>query len=260
MDILEFAEQVTKRVREKLGDRYRVEVHEVRKNNNVKLTGMVILPECLNISPTIYLDSFHEAYENGTEMDTIVESLLHLYESGLPEKEIDMSFFQDFEQVKDRICYRLIHFERNKEYLESVPYIPFLDLAIVFYYAYEGKQIGKGTIAVCNNHLNMWKVGVTQIYEAAKENTVGLYPQELLPMTDVLTMLLNDMEEDTSELSERLDPEELLQAVPMQVLSNKERFFGAACMLYPNVLEQIAGDNKEGFFILPSSIHEGATC
>ena len=79
-------------------------------------------------------------------------------------------------------------------------------------------------------------------------------------MTDVLTMLLNDMEEDTSELSERLDPEELLQAVPMQVLSNKERFFGAACMLYPNVLEQIAGDNKEGFFILPSSIHEGATC
>ena len=76
MDILEFAEQVTKRVREKLGDRYRVEVHEVRKNNNVKLTGMVILPESLNISPTIYLDSFHEAYENGTISRVLTTNLV----------------------------------------------------------------------------------------------------------------------------------------------------------------------------------------
>ena len=86
MDILEFAEQVTKRVREKLGDRYRVEVHEVRKNNNVKLTGMVILPECLNISPTIYLDSFHEAYENGTISRVLTTNLVYQTED-LLERE-----------------------------------------------------------------------------------------------------------------------------------------------------------------------------
>ena len=43
----------------------------------------------------------------------------------------------DFEKVKDRICFRLINRDKNRSFLEKVPYIPVLDLAACFYYAYE---------------------------------------------------------------------------------------------------------------------------
>lgn len=260
MTVLEFAKEVKKQIEDRLNGTYRVEVQEIRKNNNVKMTGLIVLPENLNVSPTIYLDSFFEAYQNGTEMDTIVESLLQLYWEGLPSKEVDMDFFKDYEKVKDKICYRLIHYEMNKEFLEKVPHIPFLDLAIVFFYAFDNEQIGKGTIAIHNSHKELWKVSNAELLERASENTRRLYPCEVLPMTDVLKMIMdrgNDMEANELFYEDR---EELLAALPMHVLSNTARFLGAICMLYSEVLENIFQETGEGFYILPSSIHEGVTC
>ena len=43
-----------------------------------------------------------------------------------------VEFFRSFEEVRDRICYRLIRKERNEELLKDIPYIDFLDLAIPF--------------------------------------------------------------------------------------------------------------------------------
>jgi len=42
----------------------------------------------------------------------------------------------------------------------------------------------------------------------------------------------------------------------MFVLSNNLRHFGAACILYNRVLEDIGNQLNEDFYILPSSIHE----
>lgn len=260
MTVLEFAKEVKKQVEDRLDGTYRVEVQEIRKNNNVKMTGLIVLPENLNVSPTIYLDSFFEAYQNGTEMDTIVESLLQLYWEGLPTKEIDMDFFKDYEKVKDKICYRLIHYEMNKEFLEKVPYIPFLDLAIVFFYSFDNEQIGKGTIAIYNSHKETWKVSNAELLERAKENTTRLYPSEVLPMTDVLEMIMDRGADKDLKDSFYEEKEELLETLPMHVLSNTARFLGAICMLYPEVLENVFRETNEGFYILPSSIHEGATC
>ena len=50
-------------------------------------------------------------------------------------KRIDPSFFTDFDNIRDKIAMKLIHYERNKELLEKVPHIPFPDLAIVFYWS-----------------------------------------------------------------------------------------------------------------------------
>ena len=38
------------------GDDYRISVHDVRKNNNIVLTGITILKKNCNIAPTIYLN------------------------------------------------------------------------------------------------------------------------------------------------------------------------------------------------------------
>ena len=39
----------------------------------------------------------------------------------------------DFENVKDRVCFKLINKDRNAELLSDMPYIEFLDLAVTFY-------------------------------------------------------------------------------------------------------------------------------
>lgn len=260
MNISEFATQIKEQIEGKLNTNYRVDIHEVRKNNNVKMTGLIILPENLNVSPTIYLDSFFEAYENGTEMNTIVDSLLELYWEGLPQKEVDMDFFKEYEKVKDRICYRLINYEMNKDFLEKVPYIPYLDLAIVFYYSFENEQIGKGTIAIYNSHKDMWGISNEELWKAAEENTKRLCPYEVLPMVDILNKIFEEVaSEDTEELLLH-DREEMLASVPMQVLSNVSRFLGAVGILCTDVLEETAKIMQDGFYILPSSIHEGVTC
>ena len=40
------------------------------------------------------------------------------------------------------------------------------------------------------------------------------------------------------------------------VLTNSGSIYGAAAVLYPDVLEQIGERMEENFFILPSSVHE----
>ena len=43
---------------------------------------------------------------------------------------------------------------------------------------------------------------------------------------------------------------------PMFVLTNESNLFGAACIIYPNLLQHYAAEAQTDFYILPSSIHE----
>ena len=63
MEISEFSQKICNAVKEELGEGYRIELKEVRKNNGVILHGLVILFRSQNVAPTIYLDTFLEAYE-----------------------------------------------------------------------------------------------------------------------------------------------------------------------------------------------------
>ena len=61
-----FAEMICTEVRRALGGKASVEVREVRKNNGVILHGLMFRKQGCNVSPTVYLDTYLEAYEAGT--------------------------------------------------------------------------------------------------------------------------------------------------------------------------------------------------
>ncbi len=44
--------------------------------------------------------------------------------------------------------------------------------------------------------------------------------------------------------------------MPMYVLTNRQKLYGAACMLYPGVLKEFGRQLGQDFYILPSSVHE----
>ena len=247
MDLKVFAEKIQKEVAGKLGEGYEVRLQEVCKNNGVILQGMLILTKDCNVSPTIYLNSFWEAYEGGVTMQNILDKIIQVYEQDTPKTDVDMSFFREFEQVKDGICYKLISAEQNRELLETIPHKEYLDLAICFYYAYRGGVLGNGSIQVYNSHLELWNTDVEELFLLAQENTPRLFPAEDSAMVDVI----REMVSDPDSLTE-IVPED----IPMRVLGNKEKTFGAACVLYPGFLEKIASTRKQGFYLIPSSVHE----
>lgn len=245
MEINEFAQKVRRAVAEELGEMYRTELKEVRKNNGVLLHGLLIIPPERNVVPTIYLETFFAAYEDGVAFGDVLGRIIEIFREETPGGNIDMNFFKSFEAVRDRICYRLINRHNNKELLRDIPHVDFLDLAVCFYYAYSGSMLGEGTILIHDSHMKYWNVNIKDLMKLAKENTPRLFPGRLTPMREVLEEMLG--------IHENLSPE---QEIPLTVLTNTRRTHGAACILYPGMLERIGERKKNGFYIIPSSVHE----
>lgn len=257
MEMKEFMIKVKKAISESLGGEYQVEVQEVQKNNNVVLQGLMIHSKEQNVSPTIYLDSFLKAYEKGITFAAIIERILNIYKEDTPVENIDMSFFKHFEKVKDRICYRLISAEQNGELLTKVPHIEYLDLAICFYYAYQGETLGNGSILIHNSHMEMWNTTTDALFELAQKNTPELFPGKWNSMETVIKELMAEQEEQGKEVSlDKEEQQEFFEQLPMKILSNSARVYGAACILYPELLARMADSESCNYYIIPSSIHE----
>lgn len=251
MDISVFAQKVQERLLQRLGTGFEVMVQKMEKNNGVHLWGVMIMANDRNVTPTIYLEPFWKAYENGIPMYLLVDKLLQIYEQDAPGENVDMDFFQSFEKVQDRICYKLIHAGANEELLEKIPHMKYLDLAICFYYAYENKALGDGAILIRNTHMEGWRTSVEELFRLAEENTGRLLPPLCEPMDTVLEKLIEGSNLDVLEEST-----EFFEKIPMMVLGNHKRTQGAVCMIYPKLLEQIAKKMEVNLYILPSSIHE----
>ncbi len=252
MGINEFARKVCGAVEKKLGAGHTVELREIRKNNGVLLHGMMIQSKSRNVAPTIYLDSFWDAYETGTSFSAVVGRLLAIYWEGTPGNSIDIEFFRSYEAVKDRICYRLVGRKGNEALLEEVPHIEFLDLAICFYYAYCGKELGEGIILIHNSHMKMWDTSTSGLLGLAQSNTPRLFPWECSSMEDILNELTGrEFGGESPSAQEGMGCQ-----IPMKVLSNTKKLHGAACILYPDVLEGIAAAERSSLYVIPSSIHE----
>lgn len=250
MNFQEFQLNIKHALELKLGHNFTISLQGITKNNHTHFDGLTIAEEGLNISPTIYLNSFYEQYLSGTSLEEIYAKILTVYYEHKPTQNIDVSFFTNYEEARKKIFYKLIHFEKNKELLESVPHFSYLDFAIVFCCFVDTAEHGIATILIQNHHLNYWSVTKDELYEAAKINTPQLLPAELRSMTSVIQELLCETELSFPE-------ERFLSKQPqMYVLSNSTKLYGASCILYPDLLREFANRLQSDFYVLPSSIHE----
>lgn len=274
MNYMEFKEKAASGVQAFLGGDVRVETNSVRKNNGIVLDGISISREDVNISPTIYLNDFYREYRDGKSLSAIVRQMADIYEQTKMQKSMDMNFFLDYEQVKNRIVYRLINYDRNREWLKEIPHIPYLDMALTFQCLMLEEEVGNATIQITREHCSMWEVDESELYRQAERNTQKYLRATITGMEEVVReMLTQNLQEElrqnriTEEDEEealasclagqmlhtfRLEQEELR----MFVLSNHTRIHGAAAILYRHVLKRFAQEKEHNFYILPSSVHE----
>lgn len=228
-----------------------MQIRPIRKNNGILLDGLIISSSKSNISPTIFLNYYYEKQSLFADFDAICRDIMLTYTQNMSPSNVDISFFTDYDLVKNRIAYRLIHYAKNKELLKTVPYIRYLDLAIVFYYLLELPENGNATILINHKHLKLWHISAAELHEQCCLTTPLLLPYDFRNMAEVLSGVFD------SNLSPNGDITRAASSFcPMYVLTNSRRLYGASCMLYPRLLEQIAGTLGADLFILPSSVHE----
>ena len=56
MNFNEFTDEIVALLKEKMGNTCTITVTEALKNNNVRLTGIIITEEANSIAPTVYLE------------------------------------------------------------------------------------------------------------------------------------------------------------------------------------------------------------
>lgn len=266
MEIKEFGNKICNALQEIMGDGYQAVYQEVVKNNEVCHHGVVISRTGSNVSPVLYLDSAYREYEKGRPFGDIVYEIVNVYRHYAREVNMDMEFFTQFEQVKSRILYKLVDRNSNQKLLSDIPYMEWNDLALVFYYAFENECFGKATILIHNSHLKEWKVGIQLLYENAKTNMVRLLPEEMLPIGELLREFFEKeppQKENTEEQRLLKEIKEELASetkenprISIYVLSNRNRVFGAAALLYSEAMKRLADKLGKNLIILPSSVHE----
>ena len=241
MKFQEFIKAVKEEVAKRTGRA--VVVHLVIKNNDTVYHGLVIMEPVLNVSPTIYLDTYFHEYMDGVSMEDIIEDIVKTYKENSPTKDFDISLFKDFNKAKHRIIMKVVNTEKNKKLLKKVPHIPFYDLSVVFLVDVTQAMNEYATILIHNQHLDYWDVGVEELYKLAKENTT----RQLQPRLD-----------DLHDVFEYITGESLpvLKKLGIQILTNHLHIHGATCIAYPELLKELFDNFQANVIIIPSSIHE----
>lgn len=266
MDITSFAEAVRTETVKKLGTEYQVTVERKNKNNKVIYTGLHISKKGMKAEPLVYLDDYFEQYQKGNmTLSETVEYVARASRGKSPA--VDMTKFLEYEKIKDSIVYRLINTEMNREFLEDLPHLEFLDLSVVFRCLVTEEGRSQAFIWIHNVHMKLWDVTIEELYQTAAENTQRLEKPEIMEIEEVLNHVMKeegfglyDHDRFMEKQSDRNDyaecTEKCSSALPVYVLSNRERLEGAACMLYPDLFRKLSDVMDSSYYIIPSSIHE----
>lgn len=261
MDYREFTRAVEEQINQKIAGGAEAKLYKTIKNNGTERTGLLVETPGINISPTIYLEEYYDDYRNGKPMGKIVDDIESFYQSVRREDSWDYRQILTYDGVKDRVVFKLVNTAKNRKYLASVPHMDFLDLSVVFYVLLEITEEGTASMAVTSDHLKQWNVRTDELWADAAENVKRLLPAEFFTMDHALKEILKKGMGMQDKAGEAVTPENLLREDTcardgMYVLTNSLRSYGAACIVYPHILDMVWDILRTDFYVLPSSVHE----
>ena len=219
-----------------------VQISVVKKNNGVSATGLFIRENGQDISPILYLDDYYIHYQNGELLENIIRNIRADYDKKVQMAAVKIPNLQEFENIRGRVIYRLVNYEKNKEILEDCPHIRLYDLAVTFRWVARIDDVGVSTSLITNKQVKEWGVSVNDLVLAARQNTPRLFPAKIIDMEEMLAGMVSFI----------LYP----SAIPMYILTNEQELNGASALLYGDILKDFANKKGADMYILPSSIHE----
>ncbi len=236
MNYEEFICAMEESTQKKLSLSETVERKEMHKNNGVTEQGLMIRREGEKIAPIVYMEGFYEKYLLGATVDSLSDFLIR---KSREMPEIPAECYEDildFAKIREKIVYKLVNAEKNRELLKEVPHLPMMDLAILFYWLVPVNEEEKGMVLIRNAHMDYWKLPLSVLYQCASENTCRLCPPVFGSLSDFV--------------------ETIQEGDPLYLLSNDTGSNGASVLLYPGILKKIWQELGGAYYLLPSSVHE----
>ena len=226
-----FAEGVAKQIHDYLPSEYgnvQCEIQENLKNNGVRLVGIV--------------------------MQDIANSYIQHERSS---RAIDERSLMDYEYVRQWIEPVLLNTADNREMLAQMPHRKMADLSLYYSVVFpnQGDDM-RASMKIKNGHMAYWSVSEQDLYTQAISNIESRETNTLFPMDSVLAAMLTGRENGQNLL--KATPGENMQSLPggMYVLTNEQKTYGASLLAVPGIMGKVDQLFPEGYYILPSSIHE----
>lgn len=215
-----------------------VKVQRICKNNQVFMAGMSIGDGKESLQPVLYLEPYYQQYKDGNRFSEILARISADYEECSLGFALEEERIKDYDFIRDKLFFRLVHFDKNREILEFCPYDRIEDLAVTYRWIAYRNEDGMASAMIRRKDLEMWGVSEEQIKQDARANTEKMFPSSIKKIENVIPI-----EIETGNL-------------PIFVLSNGDYMNGASAMVYDKVLYDFASTMGENLYILPSSIHE----
>ena len=251
MKYTEFLHTIETEITARLDNDFKLTIHPVKKNNGMIYDGLVIINPKFNIAPTIYLNPYYHWYLDGVSIDSILDAILSTYNDFKPTEDFDISFCDDFSKVKEKIIFQLISYDKNQKQLKDMPYIKYLDFAIIFE-VYVGAELPEfGTITVTDALLSRWGIDTETLIRASMQNTPKILPCSIINMAEFLAKKCPGYANQMRAVCD-------FDSLPMYILTNSRQTNGASAILYPGVLSSLAkklgGNMLECFFSMTGDL------
>ena len=242
-----FIRQVKNRIRDFLPEEYQsavVTAQSTPRNNDRMGVSLIIQKEGQTFPFAFDLGQYYQMRLNGDTEEMVLSQIADECVKQ-NQKEQDL---MDFEKIKNRLWMQLLAKESNQERLKSCPYkeIEGTDLVATFHLHTNNEKDSTEGILVVNGLLEQWGQDVDSLYREALQNMQHQMPVQIKNLNDFL--LSGEANQKPEQVS--------CNPVELYVMTNAKGEYGAATLLYPEVLQTLAENSNADLFILPSSIHE----
>jgi len=222
---------------------WKVDIHDLYKVNR-KLDAFSLLPPSPEDNnkgayPIFYIQDLYEMYMEGTEIRKIFRMVAEYINAPLPPQEQKMLEY-DKKQLQDHVIFQLINRDCNRELLKTLPFRPFLNLAVIYRVLMVDENREVSSMLVTKDLMKEWNMKEKNLFQMAWDQTPEILPF-LLKNTGRIFQSGIIMKENEGR---------------MYILSNESMYLGAVAMLYPDVLDMAAERMGGSFSILPGSLHE----
>ena len=256
-----FAEGVAKQIHDYLPTEYgnvRCEIQENLKNNSVRLVGIEFHKPDSTVSPVLYMESYYEDIKQGKEVGIVMQDIANSYiQHERSSRAIDERSLKDYEYVRQWIEPVLLNTADNREMLAQMPHRKMADLSLFYSVVFpdQGDDM-RASMKIKNGHMAYWSVSEQDLYTQAISNIESRETNTLFPMDSVLAAMLTGRENGQNLL--KATPGENMQSLMggMYVLTNEQKTYGASLLAVPGIMGKVDQLFPEGYYILPSSIHE----
>ena len=200
-------------------------------------------------APVIYYEQYESWLESGNHtLDDVLDDIERQLETRSLMHGLE---FQNYEQMEEKLVFRIINYEKNEELLQTAPFRRLFDLAIVCKAILAFSDGMEGSMLVTHSLIKSWGITEDELFEVAEKNTSENYSVLIRSVGEVFQGYGMELEE-----LERLTNEPLQMDRMMFVADAAASNCGGLCLLRKDKFREFANEYNMDLYILPSSIHE----